>query len=129
MRGYVVASFFFKTYSNYHEYHRFETKKIRKNFFRISYPERDLNPHSCNSQRILSPSCPPFHHPGSLFRLNECGKHTILLKSGTKIALFSVFAKFYFILRVKKSLFCPLSSYLNPKSKNFGRSVIGAIPL
>ena len=26
----------------------------------------DLNPHSCNSQRILSPSCLPFHHSGSL---------------------------------------------------------------
>ena len=28
------------------------------------YPERDLNPHSRNGQRILSPSCLPFHHPG-----------------------------------------------------------------
>ena len=30
------------------------------------YSKRDLNPHSCNSQRILSPSClpiPPFEHP------------------------------------------------------------------
>ena len=34
------------------------------NFF--LYSKRDLNPHSCNSQRILSPSClpiPPFEHP------------------------------------------------------------------
>ena len=30
------------------------------------YPKGDLNPHSCNSQRILSPSCLPFHHSGSL---------------------------------------------------------------
>ena len=30
------------------------------------YSKGDLNPHSCNSQRILSPSClpiPPFEHP------------------------------------------------------------------
>ena len=32
----------------------------------IQYPKGDLNPHSCNSQRILSPSCLPFHHSGSL---------------------------------------------------------------
>ena len=32
----------------------------------LSYSKRDLNPHSCNSQGILSPSClpiPPFEHP------------------------------------------------------------------
>ena len=28
--------------------------------------ERDSNPHSCNSQGILSPSCLPFHHRGDL---------------------------------------------------------------
>ena len=28
------------------------------------YPERDLNPHGRIGQRILSPSCLPFHHPG-----------------------------------------------------------------
>ena len=32
----------------------------------MQYPKGDLNPHSCNSQRILSPSCLPFHHSGSL---------------------------------------------------------------
>ena len=32
----------------------------------IKYSKRDLNPHSRNGQRILSPSCLPFHHPGSL---------------------------------------------------------------
>ena len=37
-------------------------KKITICLFR--YPERDLNPHSRNGQRILSPSCLPFHHPG-----------------------------------------------------------------
>ena len=29
------------------------------------YPKGDLNPHDRNDQRILSPSCLPFHHPGS----------------------------------------------------------------
>ena len=32
----------------------------------MQYPKGDLNPHSCNSQRILSPSCLPFHQSGSL---------------------------------------------------------------
>ena len=32
----------------------------------MQYPKGDLHPHSCNSQRILSPSCLPFHHSGSL---------------------------------------------------------------
>ena len=32
----------------------------------IQYPKGDLNPHSRNGQRILSPSCLPFHHSGSL---------------------------------------------------------------
>jgi hypothetical protein len=31
------------------------------------YPEGDLNPHSRNGHRILSPACLPFHHPGILF--------------------------------------------------------------
>ena len=33
---------------------------------KLVYSKRDLNPHSRNGQRILSPSCLPFHHPGSL---------------------------------------------------------------
>ena len=32
----------------------------------MQYPKGDLNPHSCNSQRILSPSCLPFHHSSIL---------------------------------------------------------------
>ena len=32
----------------------------------MQYLKGDLNPHSCNSQWILSPSCLPFHHSGSL---------------------------------------------------------------
>ena len=31
-----------------------------------SYSKRDLNPHSRNGQRILSPSCLPFHHSSIL---------------------------------------------------------------
>ena len=37
------------------------------------YSKRDLNPHGCNSQRILSPSClpiPPFEHPISSLRVS-----------------------------------------------------------
>ena len=47
-------------------------KKLRKSMIyrafnqEYSYSKRDLNPHSRNGQRILSPSCLPFHHPGSL---------------------------------------------------------------
>ncbi len=33
----------------------------------FQYPERDLNPHSRNGHRILSPACLPFHHPGGIF--------------------------------------------------------------
>ena len=33
------------------------------------YPERDLNPHSRNGHRILSPACLPFHHPGGIILL------------------------------------------------------------
>ena len=32
----------------------------------VACSKRDSNPHSCNSQRILSPSCLPFHHSSSL---------------------------------------------------------------
>ena len=46
-------------------------KNIKKNELIINrlstrewYPERDLNPHSCNSQGILSPSCLPIPPSG-----------------------------------------------------------------
>ena len=35
------------------------------------YPKRGSNPHGCNSQGILSPSCLPFHHSGRRCK----GKH------------------------------------------------------
>ena len=33
---------------------------------KLVYSKRDLNPHSRNGQRILSPSCLPFHHSSIL---------------------------------------------------------------
>ena len=36
-----------------------------------SYSKRDLNPHSRNGQRILSPSCLPFHHSSILSKRAE----------------------------------------------------------
>ena len=47
-------------------------KKLRKSMIyrafnqEYSYSKRDLNPHSRNGQRILSPSCLPFHHSSIL---------------------------------------------------------------
>ena len=35
------------------------------------YSKRDLNPHSRNGQRILSPSCLPFHHSSILSKRAE----------------------------------------------------------
>ena len=41
----------------------------------ILYSKRDLNPHSHNGQRILSPSCLPFHHSSILKKgKGESGK-------------------------------------------------------
>ena len=37
----------------------------------ILYSKRDLNPHSRNGQRILSPSCLPFHHSSILSKRAE----------------------------------------------------------
>ena len=51
----------------------------------FQYPERDLNPHSHNGHRILSPACLPFHHPGYLDNSvngnSECKYKKILLDS------------------------------------------------
>ena len=44
----------------------YQLSYFRKIIKDLLYSKRDLNPHSCNSQRILSPSClpiPPFEHP------------------------------------------------------------------
>ena len=38
---------------------------------RSLYSKRDLNPHSRNGQRILSPSCLPFHHSSILSKRAE----------------------------------------------------------
>ena len=52
---------------------------INKIIYQDLYPERDLNPHNCNSQRILSPSCLPFHHPGGLERKTGLEPATLTL--------------------------------------------------
>ncbi|MBS7410798.1 MAG: hypothetical protein KIG59_07575, partial [Muribaculaceae bacterium] len=56
--------------------------------------ERDLNPHSRNGQRILSPSCLPFHHPSSTFHAvaKKHGKGTFLNESLQIIEQFFEFA-------------------------------------
>ena len=52
-------------------------KKLRKSMIyrafnqEYSYSKRDLNPHSRNGQRILSPSCLPFHHSSILSKRAE----------------------------------------------------------
>ena len=43
---------------------------------RRSYSKRDLNPHSRNGQRILSPSCLPFHHSSILKREKRAENET-----------------------------------------------------
>ena len=56
----------------------YTTKNSRKSLiyksFLSSYPERDLNPHSCNSQGILSPSCLPIPPSGRPRLLCPAGK-------------------------------------------------------
>ena len=42
-----------------------------KPYKEYSYSKRDLNPHSRNGQRILSPSCLPFHHSSILSKRAE----------------------------------------------------------
>ena len=42
----------------------------------IKYSKRDLNPHSRNGQRILSPSCLPFHHSSILKREKRAENET-----------------------------------------------------
>ena len=44
----------------------------------ISYSKRDSNPHSRNGQRILSPSCLPFHHSSFLAETGLCSGPEIL---------------------------------------------------
>ena len=76
-----------------------------------SYSKRDLNPHSRNGQRILSPSCLPFHHSSILSKRAEnetrtrdpnLGKVMLyqlsyfrIFSTGAKIKSFVVSAKFF----------------------------------
>ena len=63
---------------------------------RSLYPERDLNPHSCNSQRILSPSCLPFHHPGSLACIEDrkVPQSYVFLRNSAIISILFAFVVF-----------------------------------
>ena len=79
------------------------------------YSKRDLNPHSRNGQRILSPSCLPFHHSSILKRERRAENETrtrdpnlgkVMLyqlsyfriwRTGAKINSFPVPAKFFLI--------------------------------
>ena len=55
--------------------------------------KRDSNPHSCNSQRILSPSCLPFHHSSSLLVTAKIKFFYLLCKSfSSGYLLFIVFS-------------------------------------
>ena len=49
---------------------------IHKAYKEYSYSKRDLNPHSRNGQRILSPSCLPFHHSSILKREKRAENET-----------------------------------------------------
>ena len=59
-----------------------KNKKLRKSMIyrafnqEYSYSKRDLNPHSRNGQRILSPSCLPFHHSSILKREKRAENET-----------------------------------------------------
>ncbi len=59
-----------------------KNKKLHKSMIyrafnqEYSYSKRDLNPHSRNGQRILSPSCLPFHHSSILKREKRAENET-----------------------------------------------------
>ena len=65
------------------------------------YPERDLNPHSCNSQGILSPSCLPIPPSGQPRLLCPIGKNVRQRAlSGAKLMINYVFCKFSAIFTI-----------------------------
>ncbi len=89
-----------------------EETSINKTFTEVSlYSKRDLNPHSCNSQRILSPSCLPFHHSSNISKRAKDGTRTRdpnlgkvmlyqlsyfrIFSTGAKISSFQISAKFF----------------------------------
>ena len=53
--------------------------------------ERDSNPHSCNSQGILSPSCLPFHHRGRPKSQNSGAKVVQIERNTKQKTIFFVF--------------------------------------
>ena len=62
----------------------------------IEYSKRDLNPHSRNGQRILSPSCLPFHHPGSLACIEDrkVPQSYVFLRNSAIISILFAFVVF-----------------------------------
>lgn len=60
-------------------------------------PKRDLNPHGCNSQGILSPSClpipPPRHHSKNEIELQICRcKNTLFFNTNHTCGFFFIFS-------------------------------------
>ena len=73
---------------------------IHKAYKEYSYSKRDLNPHSRNGQRILSPSCLPFHHSSILSKRAENETRTRDPNLG-KVMLYqlSYFRKLNFVIQ------------------------------
>ena len=71
----------------------------------IKYSKRDLNPHSRNGQRILSPSCLPFHHSSILKREKRAENETRTRDPNLgKVMLYqlSYFRRSFFVERVQR---------------------------
>ena len=70
----TVNQFFLLNYSfpTNNEDKKRERRTVKITVRPFKYSKRDLNPHSRNGQRILSPSCLPFHHSSILKK--ESGK-------------------------------------------------------
>ena len=110
-------------------------KKLRKSMIyrafnqEYSYSKRDLNPHSRNGQRILSPSCLPFHHSSILKREKRAENETRtrdpnlgkvmlyqlsyfrIFSTGAKIMSFLVSAKLSIKKVWQKIFYCPNNAF------------------
>ena len=101
----------------------------------IQYPKGDLNPHSRNGQRILSPSCLPFHHSGSLgakngTRTRDPNLGKVVLYQLSYFAVASAKIRWFFVsakLRLE-NLFYPREAFLSGDVLTGGAGVVsGAI--
>ena len=80
---------------------------IHKAYKEYSYSKRDLNPHSRNGQRILSPSCLPFHHSSILKREKRAENETRTRDPNLgKVMLYqlSYFRKLNFVIQKSERL-------------------------